>query len=63
MYKLEECREKGDNKIIIIHGYHGKHTLKTYIQSTGFLKEIKNRGFNLKRKTQSNPGKSIFEII
>ncbi|MBY9006683.1 MAG: Smr/MutS family protein [Candidatus Lokiarchaeota archaeon] len=63
LYRLEECHEKGEKTIILIHGYHGKHILKSYIESEGFLRDIKRGGFKLKRKSNSNPGQSIFDII
>ncbi len=61
-YCLEVCKAKGIQEISIIHGYHGKHVLKNYIESDGFLKEMDREGFKLSRKSSSNPGISNFSI-
>jgi len=59
-YRLEECQIKGIQEISIIHGYRKGQVLKNYIQSEGFLKEMKREGFRLKRIESSNPGVSNF---
>ena len=59
-YCLEECQIKGIQEISIIHGYRKGQVLKNYIQSEGFLKEMKREGFRLKRIESSNPGVSNF---
>ncbi|MBD3200657.1 MAG: hypothetical protein GF316_11625 [Candidatus Lokiarchaeota archaeon] len=62
VYSLEECRTKGDNEMNIIHGFrHGK-VLKDYVQSKGFIKEMKKAGFTLIRKESQNQGQSLFNI-
>jgi len=62
LYHLEECQAKGIREISIIHGYHGK-VIKRYIQSEGFIKEMARDGFQLERKSSSNPGVSCFLLI
>jgi len=63
LYHLEECQTMGIREISIIHGYHGGKVLKRYIQSEGFLKEMAREGFQLERKTTSNPGISCFFLM
>ncbi len=63
LHHLEECRVKGIQEISIIHGYHGGRILKNYIQTDGFIKEMKREGYQLKRKESSNLGVSCFLLI
>lgn len=63
IYCLEECKVKNINEIKIIHGYHHGKVLKDYIQSEGFIREIKKAWFNLKRKISQNQGDTHFLII
>ncbi|MBD3216058.1 MAG: hypothetical protein GF311_25825 [Candidatus Lokiarchaeota archaeon] len=62
LYFLEECRVKDIKEITIIHGFHHGRILKDYIQSDGFIREIKKAGFRLKRKMTKNQGETRFLI-
>lgn len=62
LFCLEEFQVKEISEITIIHGYrHGK-VLKDYIQSRGFIREMKQEGIHLKRKPTQNQGETRFFI-
>jgi hypothetical protein len=53
LFKLEECRIKGIQEILIIHGYQHGQRLKSYIQSEGFIKEMAREGFIYLQKSNN----------
>ncbi len=63
IYKLEECQANGIREISLVHGFHKGQILKNYIQSERFLKEMEKEGFQLKKKSNPNPGVSAFLIL
>lgn len=60
---LRICWKQKINTIRIIHGYHG-HVLKDYIESSIFLKDMKEEGFIMKmnKNLSNNPGVSVFNL-
>lgn len=62
IYCLEECRVQEVHAITIIHGYHHGRVLKDYIQSRGFIREMKREGFHLKKHKSSRQGATTFLI-
>ena len=62
LYKLEECKESGDNILQIIHGYKHGNVIKDYLRSKGFISDIGKLGYKLIDKNFSKEGVSVFKI-
>jgi DNA-nicking Smr family endonuclease len=62
IYCLEECQENDITEISIIHGYRHGNVLKDYVQSSGFIREMKRAGFHLKTSETRNQGETHFQI-
>ena len=62
LYFLEEYQVKGIREVKIVHGYHRGQVLKRYFQSEKFLKDMKNQGIILIKKSNSNQGETCFEL-
>jgi len=54
MVKLDECRELGDTTLEIIHGYKHGTTIKDYISSDGFIKDVARNGHKITSKNFSD---------
>jgi hypothetical protein len=64
--KIQECWEKGNPLLHLIHGYHG-HVIKDYVESEEFLADMNEAGFPLERiirqkKRTFNPGENFFRL-
>ena len=62
IYRLEECRTQEVKTITIIHGYRHGRVLKDYIQSRGFIREMKREGFHLKKQRSRWQGATTFIV-
>ena len=62
IYRLEECRIQDVKSITIIHGYRHGRVLKDYIQSRGFIREMRREGFHLKKQRSPRQGATKFLI-
>ena len=60
--KLDECRELGDNTLEIIHGYKHGSTIKDYIRSDGFIKDVARNGHEITSKNFSDKGMTLFQL-
>ena len=63
LYKLEECKIKGERELLLVHGYKSGQVLKNYLRSKRFLTEMAQEGYNLKMKEILNSGMTSFEIF
>jgi predicted HAD superfamily phosphohydrolase len=62
IYRLEESRLHEDEALKVIHGYRRGKVLKDYIQSEGFIREMKRAGYSLKKRGIRNRGATTFQI-
>ena len=62
LYKLDECKECGENILQIIHGHKHGTTIRDYIRSSSFISEMAKNGNEFVKKSFSQEGVSIFQL-
>jgi len=61
-YALDECLVIGESELEIIHGYKRGQVLKNFFNSDYFLLNAEQKGYPIRKKLNSNPGKTCLII-
>jgi len=62
MFKFDECKEIGDNRLEVIHGYKHGTKIRDYLRSEGFLNDANQNGHIILNKNFSDNGVTIFQL-
>jgi hypothetical protein len=61
-YSLDECREKMEGTLEIVHGHKHGTAIRDYIRSDRFLNDIAKIGHKIASKNFTDAGASIFRL-